>query len=119
MMTRIDLLNLLLKFEQPLSNILPFLNDLGWDCQKPLVTLNKNHIINILERYLSQQLSSLDVEAWANAIEGREDIEYDKDSEEIIEEAIYELANPILTFPLSINLAHQWIERLAKHRISV
>ena len=41
--------------------------------------LKKQQIVNILRRYFNGQLSSLDVENWANAIEGREDIEYESE----------------------------------------
>jgi hypothetical protein len=119
MMTRIDFLNSLLKFDQPLSEVTPLLNSFSWDSKGTLVTLKKDHIINILKRYLSNQLSSSDIEDWANAIEGREDIEYERDFEEIIEEAIYELANPFLTSSLSRNLAQKWIDKLTRYKISV
>ena len=114
MITRVELLNSLLKFEQPLSEILPLLNSFEWDSEKELILLNKRHIVEIIQRYLDGKLSSSEVEDWANAIEGREDIEYERDCEQMIDDAIYELANPLLTRSLSADSAREWLEKFAK-----
>ncbi len=74
MNTRIDLLNSLLKFNKSLSTILPELNSFSWDSEQALVILERQDVANILHHYLSGKLSSADVENWADAIEGREDI---------------------------------------------
>ncbi len=110
----VELLNSLLKFEQPLSEILPLLNSFEWDSEKALILLNKRHIVEIIQRYLDGKLSSSEVEDWANAIEGREDIEYERDCEQMIDDAIYELANPLLTRSLSADSAREWLEKFAK-----
>ena len=119
MNTRIKLLNSLLEFDKPLAEILPALNSLGWDSEQSLVILQRQHITNILQRYLDDKLSASDVENWANAIEGREDIEYESDFAELLAEAIYEIANPLLTHPLSKLFAQQWLAKFADSTISV
>ncbi|MGK7946046.1 MAG: hypothetical protein AB4058_16410 [Microcystaceae cyanobacterium] len=110
--TRHQLLNTLLKFEQPLSDTLNSLNNFSWDSEEVLVSLNKEHLINILQRYLQGELSLTDVENWANAIEGREDIEYEENYEEILEEILFVLANPLLSKPLSSHSAQDYLNQL-------
>jgi hypothetical protein len=112
MKTRVELLNSLLNFDRPLSEIWQPLNSFSWDSARGLVILKKQQIVNILRRYLDGQLSRSDVENWANAIEGREDIEYESDFEEMLDEVIFELANPLLSRPLSPDSAREWLNQL-------
>ena len=112
MITRVELLNSLLNFDKPLSEILQPLNSFSWDSEKALIILKKQHIVDILRRYLNSQLSSLDVENWANVIEGREDIEYESDFEQMLDEVIFELANPWLSRTLSYDSAREWLNKL-------
>ena len=72
-----------------------------------LVVLTRNHVISILKRYLSSELSSEDIESWANIIESREDIGYEENFEELLNDKVFELANPLLTESLSENLAEK------------
>lgn len=112
MNTRIQLLKSLLKFDKPPSEILPVLNSFGWDSKQPLITLQRQHIVNILQEYLNGKLSASDVENWANAIEGREDIAQEDDCEDIIDKVIFDLANPWLSCPLSPNSAQKYLAEL-------
>jgi len=72
-----------------------------WDVEEALVTLTRSHIIAMLDRYLAGEVSAGGIEDWANAIEGRDDIEFHEPYEKAILEAIHELANPLLTVPLT------------------
>jgi ArsR family metal-binding transcriptional regulator len=110
--TRYQLLDALLTFDQPLSDILNSLNQLSWDREKVLINLKKTHIINILQRYLQGQLSVTDVENWANAIEGREDIEPEENDQDILEEILFDLANPLLSQPLSPESVKDYLTQL-------
>jgi hypothetical protein len=114
MKTRTEWLNALLKFNSPLGEIVPHLDNFGWDSDTPIVVLNRQHLCSILQRYLDHQLSAEDLEAWANAIEGREDIAYDEEDRELVETVIFELANPLLASPVSVPLVQGWLEQL-KH----
>ena len=97
----------LLNLSYPLEQIMPQLRLYPWDSQEALGVFEINHLVQILERYVHGELLANEVEAWANAIEGREDIDYEKGFEHLIEEAIFRLANPLLTAPLSQETAHE------------
>ena len=88
------------------------LNSFNWDSDSELVILEKHHIANVLQRYLDSELSESDVENWANALESRKDIGYETNLAETLDEAIFELANSVLTRPLSKDSAKEWLLQL-------
>ena len=61
--------------------------------------LDKQHVLSILRRFEQYDITRADVEAWANAIELRNDIDYDRET--AVWDVLYELANPTLTEPLT------------------
>jgi len=92
---------------RPISEIGSDLAAFPWDCDAPLVKLDQSHIASVLTRFLSCQLSASEVEEWADAIECRDDIGLDPDSAAGI--ALNELANPLLTEPLTRQSAARWV----------
>ena len=85
----------LLCFDRPLNEIEALRGLLGWG-EEPLVTPDKEDIASVLGRYLAGEIDAATVEEWANLIEGRDDIEFASPDEEIIIQAIHDLANPML-----------------------
>jgi hypothetical protein len=65
----------------------------------------------MLERFLSGDLTSGDLERWANAIEGREDIGLDADAADALKEVIFELANPLIQGATMTESARAWVAR--------
>lgn len=94
---RLDAVRSLAEYSRSLTEISDHLNTFKWDYEGQLFCFSKGHIVSVLERYLSGEFTSKNIEEWANIVECREDIYFDKDYEEKIENVIYELANPILT----------------------
>lgn len=97
--SREPVLKELLSFTRPISDIARELSAYGWDAPSPLVVLEAVHISSTLKRFMAGELSSAQVDDWANCIECRDDIEYDPSS--AIGLALHELANPLLTRPLT------------------
>jgi hypothetical protein len=60
-----------------LDAILLDLKRLLWDSEVPLVMLEQQHLASALRRYRNNELSSGEIEIWANAIEARDDISYE------------------------------------------
>lgn len=113
-MNRIELLNKLLNQESSVDFITEKLEEFGWDSPKDLVLMRKVHLINALNNYLNGKLSKSEIEDWANAIESREDVGFEADSEDLIREVIYELANPYLTEDLTKERAIAILNNLKK-----
>lgn len=104
----------LVNFDSPqsLQELMTSLRAYDSDRRERLVHLSKSQIASILERYLSGDLKDIDVEAWADALEIREDIEFGDDNDLISTQIIWELANPMLTQPLTAEIAKSFILRL-------
>lgn len=104
-MTRTDWLKALVSLERPLDDILSALNAHGWDSDVALVTVCRQHLLRVLDKYLNGHLMEEDVERWADSLHMREDVGYENGFEELIREALFELGNPYLTQPLCVKNA--------------
>ncbi|MET4071004.1 hypothetical protein ABID58_005814 [Bradyrhizobium sp. S3.2.6] len=100
-MSRESILSSLLKFDAPVEQLKAELGTLTWDSD-PLVTLMRSHIAAVLDRYSRGEIDAPTVEDWANLVECREDIGFEAGFEELIEAAIFDLANPILSGELRV-----------------
>jgi len=92
-------LHTLLSFTRPIPDIARDLSAYGWDAPGPLVVLDSIHVSSVLNRFIAGGLSSAQVEEWANFIECRDDIGHSPSS--AVGLALHELANPLLTCPLT------------------
>ena len=110
-MSRTELLRQLIEMSVPLPQVISRLSDQSWDAGDDLVELGPEHCKNVLTRFARGELARTDVEAWANAIECREDVGIQN---AVVREVLHELANPIITFPLSPGRAEALLLRLPK-----
>ncbi len=110
---RFQVLNSLIKFNRPLGEITALLGEYTWDVDEGIVVLTTGDLINVLNRFVSGDLSQIDVESWANAIESREDIEFEHGHENSINDIIFQMANPYLSEPLTKDLAQSFIRRMS------
>ena len=94
---REDLLRRLISFERPIAPLLLQLSEFGWDCQHELTQLTAQDTEKVIGRYLHGDATAAEIEAWENAVEGRDDLAVT----ELVKKVVYELANPILVGPLS------------------
>ena len=99
--SRNDFVRCLIEFSEPLRTIALELNKFGYDFDGTPEILTRVHVLSILDRYLNGSLSSQQVYDWADIVEVRADIEFEPAFDEEINEAVYELANPLLTWPLT------------------
>ncbi len=101
MINRHTALQSLVEFSRSLKELRDLLGLLEWDFADSPLVMKRSHFHDVLERYLSGNLSSQDVEDWANLVEGREDRVFGSEDSELLGEIVYELANPRLTEQLS------------------
>jgi hypothetical protein len=106
------LLNQLIARERPLAGLLRDLASFGWDLEERLAILTREDVSRILSGFLTHDISAKDVEEWANALEIREDVGLEHGYAELLKEVIFELANPLLTDPITHDRVKRWIERL-------
>jgi hypothetical protein len=110
---RLDLISSLLELSISLDELTKELNKFPWDYDGKGVELTRIHLSRILERYLKDELSENEIEQWANMIECREDICFEKGFERHIDKILHELANPILFEPLNKGLAQILFRKLS------
>ncbi|UJH66386.1 hypothetical protein [Allomuricauda sp. SCSIO 65647] len=91
MRDRIAVLKDLIQLDGRLSELQNELSKFPWDVEIPLIVMTRDHFLEVIEKCLGQHINFLDLENWANAIECRDDIDFE---EERIKEIIFELASP-------------------------
>jgi hypothetical protein len=112
MISRAELLSDLLEASRPMDELGRELKALVWDSDDELVVLTPDHLKSVLVRYVGGQLSGDYVSAWAEAIEGRDDIGIEETSREKLSSMIFELANQRINRRLSPILASRFIQEL-------
>ena len=114
MRTRSAVLADLLHLRLPLKDIQAELQKLEWDVSEERIELVPRNVVAVLERFLDSTLSREDVEMWADLIEVRDDILLQPQTETLLKEFLFELANPSINPVLDAQSAGLWIDRLSK-----
>ena len=113
MTDRKELLNCLIGCPKESERLAKELAAFGWDSDVELVTLRAADVAAVLDQYLAGGLRSEEVEAWANALEMRNDVAVEGGTEGAVYDAAFELANPALEGPLSHERARELRRGLA------
>lgn len=111
-MNRLAVVRDLLELSKPLEEISAQLAAMRWDYDGDGIELTRSHLVAALRRYIDDQLSASDIEVWANGIEGREDIRFEAEWGQEVEDVLYELANPTLTQVLDRDRARVILDKL-------
>lgn len=96
--TRQDILQALIDRRIAPEQALTALGAFGWDSDQEVAVVRHNHVRRVLEEYLAGGISASDVEEWANALEGRDDLSFAPSEVGLV---IFQLANPALEGALS------------------
>jgi hypothetical protein len=112
-MERRDAVLALVDWRGALNDLRASLQNFPWDCEHALVILRPDHICRAIERFLKDEVSAMDLEEWAEAVEGREDVGYFESQSEIISEALFQLSTPAANVPISKQIAGSWLHELS------
>ena len=107
-------LDALLGFEQPVEQLRTALAAFSWDAATELAFLSSSHMANALSRFIGGNTAATEVQAWANAIEGRDDIGFESANEQLLRELLHELANPVLTQSLTRERVVELLKKIDK-----
>lgn len=113
---RVKALRDLIELRVPLPTAINQLRRFPWDSDTPLTTLTGLDLLRVLNGYLRGELSDADLEGWAEAIEGRDDIAYELQLEGTLRQIIFEFANPLLTSPIEPDRARRWRDAISAAR---
>jgi hypothetical protein len=110
--TRLQALEDLVTLRTPIAEAAARLRDFPWDSEIEYVTLSRLDAERVLDAVIEDRLDAPAVCAWANAIEGRDDIGFDADHEDELKEFVFAMANPEINGRLSPEVASRWKARL-------
>lgn len=95
-MDRFEVLINLVAFSKPVDDLTSDLSNFDWDYDGDPLIVTASDMKLLLNRFLVGERTAEELEAWANLIEGREDLEFEDQQSEAIENVVYSLANPVL-----------------------
>lgn len=110
-MTRIELLDALLAARTPLAPLAVGLAQFAWN-SPPLVVLRRAHVASLLQRFLAGEVQAGFVREWADLVEMRDDIEFEKGHSDVLTDALFTLATPEAQGPLDAEVARSLASRL-------
>ncbi|TAJ24233.1 MAG: hypothetical protein EPO68_01775 [Planctomycetota bacterium] len=107
---RRELLIDLIEARRPTFELRAELSALPWD-SPALVELRPEHIAAVLMRFVRREWSAQDVEAWADAVECRDDVRYADAPGGLVASALHELSAPEASGGLTEVSARHWLDR--------
>jgi|SRR6185369_1136425 len=107
MINRKKILQELVEFREHPSEMRSALSAFEWDSDEELIQMEKRQIATVLQKFISGEITSEEVEDWANLIEGRDDVDYAE-----VAEILHILANPAITYQLTPSVATNLIDKL-------
>ena len=103
-------------FEEALRRLRSF--EYTWS-QPSRVELTCADVVAVLERYIAGSVDAVDVERWAEAIVGREDLEFAPGDEDALQGVLFRLSTPEITESLTRETAVSIVNELQVPRTAV
>ena len=109
---RMTALQELLELHRPVAEAIRELSRFRFDSDEEIVTLAPAHVVGLLEGYLAGGLMEEDVEVWAEALAGRDDVGFLEGFEDQLKQVLFELSTPEINEPIGPEMARRWTARL-------
>lgn len=109
---RTEILLDLLRFSKTIEELKLDLSSLPWDYDGVPIIFFRSHLLNVLVRFLNTEIDTVEVESWANLVECREDIDFEKNHSDELSQMVYQLANPELEGELDSKKCKEMIKAL-------
>lgn len=111
---RAELLRQLVELATAPEPVMKELGQFGWDWSGgPLVTIERRHMISVLERFLAGTLSVSDVRGWAERLETRDDVGFEEERGDLLRELFFRIANTEINGPITPEVAKAMKDVLA------
>ena|SRR5437764_9452827 len=104
----------ILELRNPVADAVRELSRFDFDSDEELVTLTPAHVVRVLGEYLAGELTERDVEAWAEALAGRDDVGMLEGFEQSLKQTLFELSTPEINEPIDRELARRWAARFRR-----
>jgi len=109
---RLQALRDLLYLRRPIAESARKIRTFPWDSESELVTLERGDIVRLLKQYQAGRLSPAEVEQWASAIEGRDDIGLESGHVKVIKDFLFAAGTPEFNGVMTASMARAWLRRL-------
>lgn len=95
------------------------LNSFGWDwLGEPLLILKNEDLLYIIDRFLADQITAAQLQEWAENLEAREDVAFDKKEETLLDDVFFRIATPFINEPLTKETAQKMRDELCQKKAS-
>lgn len=112
MSERGEVLAALVAWTRPLDELTEQLRKFSWDSDEELVTVGPDEVARILDSFLRGSASADEIERWADAVEGRDDIAFEPPE---VVDVVFALASPELSGgSLTAERAGELLRRLGR-----
>lgn len=88
-----DSLLKVVSFDGSINELKVIISTLPWDSDEDIFIINEKILLNVLNKFINDNVVDFIIEEWANLLESREDIGYTND---LLKDIVDELANPVL-----------------------
>lgn len=112
--SRAVILTDIVQIRSDLNSLNAELNEYPWDSEKGLIVIPKEDFIHVFNRAIAGEITFDTVEEWANIIECRDDVDYEL---HMMEDLIFELANPYLNGEINKAKLEEMINRLYTNKL--
>ena len=104
---RVEALRALIQCRAPMAESIARVLEFPRDCSRDFAALQVADVMSVLNRFVEGALTSQDVEAWADALEMREDVGCDSN----VAELLFQLSNPDINGALTAEVVEGLIKR--------
>jgi hypothetical protein len=117
---RLELVEALVEFKMPVDETIGHLSNFEFDFHGEPIVMHSGHLRHALMLFLEGQVSSLDLQNWAEALEFRDDVKVLGRSEEestFVGRALLYLANPELDDQNQVDVVKRTLSELDAWRV--
>ena len=107
---RAEILKRLIRYEEPPEPLASALNEFSWDWleDEPLIRLRASDLLRVIDRFLAGNIDAQQLQDWAERLECREDIGFESDDKQLVDDVFFRLATPFINEPLT----HESVSRM-------
>ena len=112
---RAEILQDLVRFEKPAAPLMRELGSFGWDWEgEPLLTLKKEDLLRIIDRFLARDITAAQLQEWAENLEVRDDVAFDEEEKELLDDVFFRIATPFINEPLTLDSVRKMRDDLTR-----
>jgi hypothetical protein len=77
------------------------------------ILVSRTTLRTLLNRFIAGEISPRELAEWATRVEGCDEVQYERGSEKLIVDVIFNVASPEINEPISADLCHRLLMKLA------